>query len=131
MSKLLLPFTPRYILLTIALSGTAKSAREAVSTQSHPREISPSEPPAAPTLPAPTRAAAPAATGNASPAPPEPVSATDSLGWRPFAAMMLTGLSLPLAYWSRTVVPIAFAKARASLPAPAHRLKSIRGELGA
>ena len=27
------------------------------------------------------------------------------LNWRPFAAMLLTGLSLPLAYWTRTAIP--------------------------
>ena len=32
--------------------------------------------------------------------------------------MVITGLSLPLAYWSRTVVPTILSKARASLPAP-------------
>ena len=27
------------------------------------------------------------------------------MAWRPFAAMILTGLSIPLAYWTRTAVP--------------------------
>ena len=38
------------------------------------------------------------------------------MAWRPFAAMVLTGLSLPLAYWSRSIVPTILAKTRASLP---------------
>ena len=57
--------------------------------------------------------------------------ADSTCAWRPFAAMVVTGLSLPLAYWSRTLVPTILAKARASLPAPAHRPKSLPGELGA
>ncbi len=61
----------------------------------------------------------------------DPALPSDTLVWRPLAAMMLTGLSLPLAYWSRTVVPTILEKARASLPAPAHRPKSLPGELGA
>jgi protein tyrosine phosphatase (PTP) superfamily phosphohydrolase (DUF442 family) len=60
-----------------------------------------------------------------------PALPSDTLVWRPIAAMMLTGLSLPLAYWSRTVVPTILVKALASLPAPAHRPKSVPGELGA
>jgi len=55
----------------------------------------------------------------------------DPLVWRPFAAVVITGLSLPLAYWSRTLAPTVLAKAWASLPASAHRPKSIRSELDA
>lgn len=53
-----------------------------------------------------------------------------SLNWRPLAAMLLTGLSLPLAYWTRTVIPDAIARARASLPAPAPRPRSLPRESG-
>ena len=54
----------------------------------------------------------------------------DVVSWRPFAAMLLTGLSLPLAYWSRTAIPDAIARARASLPAPAPRPRSLPHESG-
>jgi protein tyrosine phosphatase (PTP) superfamily phosphohydrolase (DUF442 family) len=56
---------------------------------------------------------------------------SDPLAWRPFAAMALTGLTLPLAFWGRTLAPAILAKALASLPAPAHRPRSLPGELGA
>ena len=51
--------------------------------------------------------------------------------WRPFAAMVITGLAVPLAYWSRTLTPVLLSKARASLPGPAHRPKSLPVESGA
>ncbi len=58
-------------------------------------------------------------------------AAQESLNWRPFAAILLTGLSLPLAYLTRTAVPAAIARARASLPAPAPRRQSLPHESGA
>jgi protein tyrosine phosphatase (PTP) superfamily phosphohydrolase (DUF442 family) len=54
-----------------------------------------------------------------------------TIAWRPFAAMVLSGLAVPLAYWSRTLTPIVLCRARASLPGPGHRSKSLPGELGA
>jgi protein tyrosine phosphatase (PTP) superfamily phosphohydrolase (DUF442 family) len=54
-----------------------------------------------------------------------------TFAWRPLAAMVLSGLALPLAYWSRTLTPIVLSKARASLPGPAHRPKSLPVESGA
>ena len=54
-----------------------------------------------------------------------------TFAWRPFAAMVLSGLALPLAYWSRTLTPTLLSKARASLPGPAHRPKSLPVESGA
>jgi protein tyrosine phosphatase (PTP) superfamily phosphohydrolase (DUF442 family) len=54
----------------------------------------------------------------------------DSMSWRPLAAMILTGLSLPLAYWTRTAIPDAIARVRASLPAPAPRPRSLPHESG-
>jgi protein tyrosine phosphatase (PTP) superfamily phosphohydrolase (DUF442 family) len=54
----------------------------------------------------------------------------DVVSWRPFAAILLTGLSLPLAYWTRTAIPDAIARARASLPAPAPRPRSLPHESG-
>jgi len=69
-----------------------------------------------------------AETGPSSSAPAIP---GDYLALRPLAAMVITGLSLPLAYWSRTVIPTMLVRARASLPAGAPRPKSLPGELGA
>jgi hypothetical protein len=45
--------------------------------------------------------------------------------WRPLAAMLVTGLTFPLAYLSRSAVPVIVACTRATLPAPARRLKSL------
>ena len=56
------------------------------------------------------------------------VAAQEGLSWRPFAAILLTGLTMPLAYLTRTAVPAAIARARASLPAPAPRQKSLPRE---
>ncbi len=58
-------------------------------------------------------------------------ASSDSVVWRPFAAMILTGLSIPLVYWTRTVVPDFLSKARASLPAPAQQPRSLPRESGA
>ncbi len=57
--------------------------------------------------------------------------ATSRPTWRPIAAMLLTGLSLPLVYWSRSVFPEAIARVRASLPAPGPRSKSLPPGSGA
>ena len=56
-------------------------------------------------------------------------SLRDSTAWRPLAALMLTGLGAPLAYWGRSGFPIR-SLARASLPAPVHRPKSLPGVSG-
>ena len=62
--------------------------------------------------------------------PSAPPISSESVAWRPLAAMVVTGLTLPLAYWSRTLTSTILAKARASLPAPAHRPKSLPGVSG-
>ena len=56
-------------------------------------------------------------------------SLQDSAAWRPLAALMITGLGAPLAYWGRSGFPIR-SLARASLPAPARRPKSLPGASG-
>ncbi len=43
------------------------------------------------------------------------------LTWRSFAAVIVTCVGLPLAYWSRNLIPANRARIRASLPAPAQR----------
>jgi len=74
-------------------------------------------------------AAPPAADSNATPEPTPPssdsASPIDPTAWRPFAAILITGLSLPLAYWTRSVVPTILSKTRASLPGPGPRPKSL------
>ncbi len=66
----------------------------------------------------------------------KPVDKTDSLPmrdtlvWRPLAAVLLTGLSVPLVYWTRTAVPAVISRARASLPAPGLRPRSLPLESG-
>jgi len=59
------------------------------------------------------------------PTSPEPPFSSDPNAWRPLAAMVVTGLSLPLAFCCRTIVPSMVAKALASLPAPGLRPKSL------
>jgi protein tyrosine phosphatase (PTP) superfamily phosphohydrolase (DUF442 family) len=54
-----------------------------------------------------------------------PVATREPLNWQPFAAMLLTGLSLPLAYWTRIAIPDAIARVRASLPGPGPRPRSL------
>ena len=61
----------------------------------------------------------------------DPFLARETLGWRPFAAMLITCLSLPLAYWTRTAIPDAIARARASLPGPGPRRRSLPPGSGA
>jgi protein tyrosine phosphatase (PTP) superfamily phosphohydrolase (DUF442 family) len=56
--------------------------------------------------------------------------ATESVAWRPFAAMVVTGLSVPLAYWSRTLPTAVLAKVRASLPGSVHGPRSLPVESG-
>ncbi|APW63042.1 fused DSP-PTPase phosphatase/NAD kinase-like protein [Paludisphaera borealis] len=130
-----------------------KLVQDAVDRQLAPRTSAPAAPaPAAPAAPA-TPPAAPAPAPKpatppqaASPsAPPTPVAdamrKTESLvrasfagdpdAWQPFAAMVLTGLTFPLAYFSRTVIPTMLAKTRASLPGPARRSKSLPPASGA
>jgi protein tyrosine phosphatase (PTP) superfamily phosphohydrolase (DUF442 family) len=85
---------------------------------------------------APTQAAADPATkiNQSASTPLVPAAASGSgfaIAWRPFAAMVISGLAVPLAYWSRTVTPNLLSKARASLPGSAHRPKSLPGESGA
>lgn len=66
-----------------------------------------------------------ASVSNQSPVAPEPAGLGEPNDWRPFAAMVVTGLSLPLAFCCRTVVPAMVEKALASLPAPVLRQKSL------
>jgi protein tyrosine phosphatase (PTP) superfamily phosphohydrolase (DUF442 family) len=51
--------------------------------------------------------------------------------WRPCAAMLVTGLAFPLAYWSRSIVPTILERTRASLPAPAQQQRFLPHELDA
>jgi protein tyrosine phosphatase (PTP) superfamily phosphohydrolase (DUF442 family) len=89
-----------------------------------------------PAAAAPTQASTAPDTELKQPAPSRPDSVAAAapdltFAWRPLAAMVLSGLALPLAYWSRTLTPIVLSKARASLPGPAHRPKSLPAESGA
>jgi len=81
---------------------------------------------------------------SASPAPPKPTASVDAAervssavgmirtstqslpdAWRPAAALFLTSLSFPLAYFGRSVIPVILAKSRASLPGPGPQPKSL------
>ena len=52
----------------------------------------------------------------------------ESTAWRPLAAILVTGLTFPLAYWTRSVIPTMVSRTRASLPAPGRRLRSLPRE---
>ena len=81
---------------------------------------------ALPGPPAPTPASSPGSTpGTACPI------ADATIAWQPCAAIVITGLTVPLGYWSRSVVPTILARTRASLPAPARRWKSLPRALDA
>ncbi len=68
------------------------------------------EPPATPAAPA-------AAVQFAADRPAETPAASDPTAWRPFAALFLTILGVPFAYWSRSSLGLR-RRRRASLPAP-------------
>ena len=63
--------------------------------------------------------------GRAQPAP----NRFENTAWRPLAAMIVTGLTFPLAYWTRSVMPTIVSRTLASLPAPGRRLRSLPREL--
>jgi protein tyrosine phosphatase (PTP) superfamily phosphohydrolase (DUF442 family) len=131
----------------VAASSTAAPQKPAQvasvpSESTTPADPQPRTPEAAPAVNSPAHAPVVPASGPEDPPvsqppavsePPPAATAVpgDYLALRPFAAMVITGLSLPLAYWSRTVIPTILSKARASLPGGAPRPKSLPGELGA
>ncbi|MGO9598530.1 MAG: fused DSP-PTPase phosphatase/NAD kinase-like protein [Isosphaeraceae bacterium] len=59
---------------------------------------------------------------------PAPAGHLDSTAWRPLAALLVTGLTFPLAYWTRSLIPTMVSRTRASLPAPGRRLRSLPRE---
>ncbi len=79
-----------------------------------------------------TQAAPAVATELASSASPESetVQPRDSTSWHSYAALVVTGLGVPLAYWSRTALPSLRILSRASLPGPGRRPKSIPASSG-
>jgi protein tyrosine phosphatase (PTP) superfamily phosphohydrolase (DUF442 family) len=56
---------------------------------------------------------------------PAPPTSYDSTAWRPYAAMILTGLGMPLAYFGRSALVNLGSSVRASLPGPARSPKSL------
>jgi len=112
-------------------TATAATDRDPGTPASRPAVASPGQAPVIPDVPGLQSTTPPSSSVIPDPFPFDPTIPSDPLMWRPLAAIVITGLSLPLAYWSRTVVPTVLAKARASLPAPARRPRSIPGELGA
>jgi protein tyrosine phosphatase (PTP) superfamily phosphohydrolase (DUF442 family) len=53
--------------------------------------------------------------------PPASSGAADPTAWRPYMAMLLTGLTFPLAYCSRRAITAIVTRSLASLPAPMRR----------
>ncbi|WP_337177132.1 hypothetical protein [Paludisphaera sp.] len=64
-------------------------------------------------------APAPAPPKAAAPAPPVDLGHSDA--WKPFAALLVTGLSFRAAFIGRSAIPTILARSRASLPAPKPR----------
>lgn len=60
---------------------------------------------------------------------PSPDIPTDPTAWRPYAALFLSILVVPLAYWSSSSLSLGrSARARASLAAPSRKLRSLPAE---
>ena len=57
--------------------------------------------------------------------PASPVATRDSTGLSSFIALFLTGMGVPLAYFSRSTFPSFRFRKRASLPGPGRRLRSL------
>jgi protein tyrosine phosphatase (PTP) superfamily phosphohydrolase (DUF442 family) len=108
-------------------------------------EAPPTPPPAADTTaPKAPQAAAPATAPTAQAASvekpldiaqtPEPspadVAPYDATAWRPYAALVVTGLGIPLAYLGRSALPSIRMLSRASLPSPGRRSKSLPAASG-
>jgi protein tyrosine phosphatase (PTP) superfamily phosphohydrolase (DUF442 family) len=106
----------------------ADSLKPADSVKPAPAAEKPA--PAAETTPAPATTARPAETITelAQQLPldsPKDLEPRDTTVWRSCAAMVVTGLGVPLAYWSRASFPSLRMLKRASLPAPARKSKAL------
>jgi protein tyrosine phosphatase (PTP) superfamily phosphohydrolase (DUF442 family) len=64
------------------------------------------------------------------PTQPRITNVSDPTAWRSFAALFITGLTAPLAYMGRSVLPSIRIRKRASLQAPARRPKSLPASSG-
>jgi len=128
------------------LRSQALDATGPVSTADPPATEKPAPQPARATEAADSHAAAAAAPGSSptplahssvAPAASSPAPSTTSpasleaTAWHPYAAVVITGLTFPLGYLGRSIVPTILARTLASLPAPARRLKSLPRELDA
>jgi protein tyrosine phosphatase (PTP) superfamily phosphohydrolase (DUF442 family) len=90
-----------------------------------PEDVAPPAPQPQAVVPAPGPIAQTVPDVPGSPALPDPTA------WRSVAAMMVTGLGIPLAYWSRSTFPTFRTLRRASLPAPARQPRSLPPASGA
>jgi protein tyrosine phosphatase (PTP) superfamily phosphohydrolase (DUF442 family) len=121
---------PRSFATTI--DDASPTAKPQPTTPTPPAETKPSTPAIVPHADLPTVAPTPVAGATRD----AEIVARAALGgdpdaWQPIAAMILTGLTFPLAYFSRTVIPTMLARTRASLPAPARRSRSLPPASGA
>jgi protein tyrosine phosphatase (PTP) superfamily phosphohydrolase (DUF442 family) len=115
---------------TSMVPGTTPTSVKPASTEIAQASPGQTQPPPASVVntPAPavdTKRAAVNAIPEKSSTPNEQSIPGDPVAWRPFAALVITGLSLPLAYWTRSIVPTILSKTRASLPSPALRPRSL------
>jgi protein tyrosine phosphatase (PTP) superfamily phosphohydrolase (DUF442 family) len=101
-----------------------------VPSPPRPAETPKADTPSAPSSPPPQSATTdlPGVELAAAPGPKNPPRACpavhDPAGWRPFVALLLAGLGIPLAYWGRAGFNLG-CWVRASLPGVARRLKSL------
>ena len=105
-----------------------KLARDYVDSRVEPKPAEPARPAApAPKPPIQAQAAersvasAPAAPPQVASAPSRPAAPQSSDVWKPFAALLVTGLSFRAAFIGRSAIPTILSRSRASLPAPKPR----------
>jgi protein tyrosine phosphatase (PTP) superfamily phosphohydrolase (DUF442 family) len=113
------PHDPRYWAAATAYLASLKPVTPAVETTPPPPATPAAEPKAQlDAAPATAATTPPAEETTAQPVEaPAPIAPKAAFSWRPYAYMILTGLSVPLAYFGRTIL-FNLGSIRASLPAP-------------
>jgi protein tyrosine phosphatase (PTP) superfamily phosphohydrolase (DUF442 family) len=106
-----------YLDKALAVTPSPSPATEAARAPQDPAPIEP------PKTPAPEAAQPRPVDTAAQPAPAAPVH-RDPTAWRSIAALMVTALGVPLAYWGPSAITAA-VRPRASLPAPGPKPKSL------
>lgn len=132
--------TPRPVTAPAPVTETAPAPTEpekasATPAASEPAKLAPTPPaaePPAPPLPSQPQpvpaAAVPAEDRDLARLPYESLANVDTrdlTAWRSYAALVITSLGVPLAYWSRSALPALRIRSRASLPGPERTPQSL------